>query len=76
MPKNDFYTYRELLVALQELSEDQLDMTVSIYDQQTNEVVRPIRVLHTMTFVVSNLPVRHQIELDGVVENDQPLLVL
>lgn len=71
MPKGDYYTYRELLAALQELSEDQLDMTASTYDPDTNEVV-PI----SETFVVGNLPVRHQIELDGVVENDQPLLVL
>lgn len=71
MPKGDFYTYRELLAALQELSEDQLDMTASTYDPNTHEVV-PI----SETFIVANLPVRHQIELDGVVENDQPLLVM
>jgi len=71
MPKGDYYTYRELLAALQELSEDQLDMTASTYDPTTNEVV-PI----SETFVVSELPIRHQIELDGVVENDQPLLVV
>lgn len=71
MPKSDYYTYRELLAALQELSEDQLDMTASTYDPNTHEVV-PI----SETFVVGNLPIRHQIELDGVVENDQPVLVL
>ena len=35
------YTYRQLLEALQELSSDELDMHVSIYDS-TNEVYYPL----------------------------------
>ena len=35
------YTYRQLLEALQELSSDELDMHVIVYDQ-TNEVYHPL----------------------------------
>ena len=35
------YTYRQLLEALQELSQDELDMHVSVYDS-TNEEYYPL----------------------------------
>jgi len=31
MPKSDYYTYRELLEALKELTPEQLDMTATVY---------------------------------------------
>ena len=36
-----YYTYRELLEALQELSEEELDMTATIYDK-TFDAYMPI----------------------------------
>ena len=71
MTMSDFLTYRQVRDALNELSDEQLDMTASVYEPSTNEVV-PI----SECFVVINLPDAHQEELNGVVENDQPLLVI
>lgn len=68
---SDFYTFRQLRDALNELSDEQLDMTASVYEPSTNEVI-PI----SECFIVENLPDAHQEQLDGVVENDQPLLVI
>ena len=65
----DFFTYRKLLEAISSLTEDQLDMTVSTYCPETNEVV-PVGE----AFVASELPEKHYDEVD--VEDDQPLLVL
>ena len=65
----NFYTYRKLLEALSELTDEQLDMTVSTYCPETNEIV-PVGE----TFVASELPEKHYDEVD--VEDDQPLLVL
>lgn len=72
MTMSDFLTYRQVRDALNELSDEQLDMTASVYEPSTNEVV-PI----SECFVVINLPDAHQEELNGVVERwDQPLLVI
>lgn len=68
---NEFYTFRQIRDALNELSEEQLDMTASVYDPDIHEVF-PIREC----FIVENMSKEHQERLDGVVENDQPLLVL
>lgn len=68
---SDFVTYRHILEALKELSDEQLDMTASVYDTDIGEVI-PI----TDTFTVLNLPDNHREELDGVVEDDQPLLIV
>lgn len=68
---SDYLTYRKIRDALNELSEEQLDMTASVYEPSTNEVI-PI----SECFIVENLPDAHQEALDGVVENDQPLFVV
>jgi len=70
MPKSDWYTYRELRDALNELSEEQLDMTVSIYDPEIAEVY-PV----SECFVVDNLPPEHQQHFDEE-EFEQPLLLI
>ena len=61
-------TYRELLAACQELSEELLDSSVTIFEPTTNECF-PIydHVLYT------ELPQEIQDELDF--DNEQPLLV-
>lgn len=64
-------TYRLLRDALNELTEEQLDDTVSIYCAEDNEVI-PVNDL----FLMENLPVEHREHLEGVVEPDQPLLVI
>lgn len=66
-----FVTYRHILEALKELSDEQLDMTASVYETDIREVI-PI----TDTYTVENLPDNHRLELDGVVENEQPLLIV
>jgi hypothetical protein len=68
---SDWLTYRQVRDALNELTDEQLDMTASVYEPSTNEVI-PI----SECFVVENFPDAHQEELDGVVENDQPLFVI
>jgi hypothetical protein len=67
---SDWLTYRQILAALNELSEEQLDMTASVYEPSTNEVV-PI----SETWIVENMPPAHQEQLQGIVESEQPLFV-
>lgn len=66
-----FLTFRELREAINELSEEQLNMTASVYDSHATEVYAI-----SECFVTHNLPQNHQEELDGVVEENQPLLVI
>jgi len=56
------YTYRDLLEALQELSSDELDMHVTVYDR-TNEVY------HTLNYT-------GRCEGDDVVDADHPILII
>jgi hypothetical protein len=70
-PKAEFYTYRELLEALKELTEEQLDMTAAVYDTDIGEVM-PV----TETFVVNNMPIWHQQALAGYCDEEQPLLCI
>jgi hypothetical protein len=70
-PKGDFYTYRELIEALKELSEEQLDMTAAVYDTDTDEVIAV-----TETFIVSNMPLSRQQALAGYCDEEQPLLCI
>lgn len=67
---SDYLTYRQIRDALNELSEEQLDMTASVYEPEMNEVI-PI----SETWIVENMPAFYQDQLDGIVENDQPLFV-
>lgn len=64
-------TYRELLAALQELSNDQLDMSVTVYASDECEAYPVLD-----TFVVSEMHESIQDELDGVLEGEQPVLVI
>ena len=68
---SDFVTYRHILEALKELTDEQLDMTASVYETDIREVI-PI----TDTYTVENLPDNDRLELDGVVENEQPLFIV
>ena len=61
-------TYYDLLVALKELTEDQLDMSVSVLiDGELYGI--------TDTIISSELPVSLQLEICDVVGETQPLLV-
>lgn len=61
-------TYRELLAALNELSDEQLDMTASIFDTESEEIY-PLKE----TTLASELSL---MDVDGVVEENQPLMVI
>ena len=63
-------TYRKLQEALNELSDEQLDMTVTVY-LDTQEAF-PV----DDTFLVSELPEDDREAMDGVLEEDQPVLLL
>lgn len=67
---SEWTTYRQIRDALNELSEEQLDMTASIYEPDMDEVI-PI----SECFIVENMPMRYQEALDGVVESNQPLFI-
>ena len=56
------YTYKDLLEALQELSSDELDLHVTVYDQ-TNEVYYPLNYAG-------------KCEGDEVVSSDHPVLII
>lgn len=56
------YTYRQLLEALQELSQEELDMHVSIYDA-TNEEYYPLNYTS-------------KTEVDDVLDADHPIMVI
>ena len=56
------YTYRQLLEALQELSSDELDMHVTVYDR-TNEVYHPLNYTG-------------KCEGDDVVDADHPIMII
>ena len=56
------YTYRQLLEALQELSQDELDMHVTVYDS-TNEVYHPLNYTG-------------KCEGDDVIDADHPILII
>ena len=56
------YTYRQLLAALQELSQDELDMHVSVYDA-TNEEYYPLNYTG-------------KCEGDDVVDADHPIMII
>tara|TARA_B100001094_G_C17835019_1_gene625087 strand:+ start:68 stop:481 length:414 start_codon:yes stop_codon:yes gene_type:complete len=56
------YTYRQLLTALQELSSDELDMHVTVYDR-TNEVYHPLNYTG-------------KCEGDDVLDADHPIMII
>ena len=56
------YTYRQLLEALSELSQEELDMNVSIYDS-TNEEYYPLNYTA-------------KTEVDDVLDADHPIMVV
>ena len=56
------YTYRQLLAALQELSQDELDMNVTVYDN-TNEEYYPLNYAG-------------KCEGDDVVDADHPIMII
>jgi hypothetical protein len=56
------YTYRQLLAALQELSQDELDMNVSVYDS-TNEEYYPLNYTG-------------KCEGDDVLDADHPIMII
>jgi hypothetical protein len=56
------YTYRQLLEALQELSSDELDMHVTVYDR-ANEDYHPLNYAG-------------KCEGDGVVDADHPIMII
>ncbi len=64
-------TWREVKAALDELDEEELDMSACILDAFSREVT-PI----TECFLVGELPSSYQDELDGVIESDQPVIVI
>ena len=55
------YTYRQLLEALQELTEDELDLSVTLYDSQREEYY-PLNYCG-------------KTEGDDVVDHDHPILI-
>jgi len=56
------YTYRQLLEALQELSQDELDMHVTVYDS-TNEEYYPLNYTG-------------KCEGDDVLDTDHPIMII
>jgi hypothetical protein len=77
---SEWTTYRQIRDALNELSEEQLDMTASIYEPEMDEVI-PISecfIVTVRTYLkgVENMPQRYQDALDGVVESNQPLFIV
>ena len=56
------YTYRDLLEALQEMTSDELDMSVTVYDR-TNEVYHPLNYTG-------------KCEGDDVVDADHPIMII
>lgn len=63
-------TYRQLLNALNELSENDLDLSVSLFDTNTKEVYPLVE-----TTLVSELPSKYREEVEDVLTNDHPILV-
>ena len=69
---SDFVTYRHIRDALNELSDEQLDMTACIYESDTMEVFDI-----SDTYTVENFPKRHREELlNSAFEDNQPLFVV
>lgn len=66
-----FLSFRELRDALNNLPDELLNRTASVYAPEYGEVF-PI----SEVFIAEYLPKSHWEELDGVVEEDQPLLVI
>lgn len=64
-------TWREIKDALNELSEEQLQMSAVILDADRMETM-PI----TNSFLLSELPSRFQEEFEDVYDDDVPLLVI
>ena len=62
-------TYRQLLVALNELSEEQLDMTVLVLDH--NNELLPLQDYQAASWVDC-----YEDDLSDVVEGEQPLLII
>lgn len=62
-------SYRQLLVALNELSEEQLDMTVLVLDH--NNELLPLQDYQAASWVDC-----YEDDLSDVVEGEQPLLII
>ena len=65
---NDYYTYRELLAALKSLTAEQLDMTVTICDHETEELYPLQYTSISDAIVISNKEDR--------LDDNHPILVI
>jgi hypothetical protein len=64
-------TYRQLLAALMELTDEQLDTTATVYDTANCEVFAV-----SETTLMSELPSDHRHEIEDVLDYNAPLIVI
>jgi hypothetical protein len=68
---NQNLTYRQLLAALMELTDEQLDTTATVYDTASCEVFAV-----SETTLMSELPTKHRHKIEDMLDYDAPLIII